>query len=101
MSAEDAREFADEEYKLASAAGFRTGEYLVLFRIEDAMIQPQEVIEAFQANVATARIRARRIAVVAGMSLTRKQAERILQPRVAAIFSNALDAEKWLFSDSD
>lgn len=97
MSVEEAKAFAQREFDLASAAGFQDGEYDILFEIDGAMIQSQEVVAAFQTNIATARMKARRIAVVAGASLTRRQAQRILRSRdSAAVFAEVRDAEQWL-----
>ncbi|MFT3967310.1 MAG: hypothetical protein QM690_15650 [Sphingobium sp.] len=92
--------FSVEEQQLARSMGCASGEYLLMVITEDAVIQSQEVVAKFMEIVSGSALKARRVAVVRGASLTRMQTQRILSGRKeAAIFVTRAEAEVWLFGE--
>ena len=95
----EVEEFSRAEQKAIAAMGCRSGEFLLLIDAEAAVIQAQDVVAKFMEIIATSPRKARRIAVVRGMSLTRKQVQRILAMRSnTALFATIAEAEEWLFA---
>jgi hypothetical protein len=81
--------------------GWRTGEYLLLVDSLAGSVQSQSVIEAFQAGIAISTLRARKIAVVSTSSLARMQTKRIITGKIAAMFMDRAEAERWLFAEPE
>lgn len=99
LSVEEVEQFSREKDAAVEAMGLRSEEYLLLIDTAEAIIQPQEIVAAFQQLVTSARYKARRIAVARKGSLTRMQTTRILNLRDdAAVFESIEEAEAWLFS---
>jgi hypothetical protein len=99
MDVTEVAEFSRQEQQAVADAGLQSGQFLLLVNTEGAIIQPQEVVAAFADIVANSPLKAKRIAVVRGSSLTRMQTQRILMIRDnAAIFADLSEAEKWLFA---
>ena len=99
LSVEEVEQFSREQDAAVEAMGLRSEEYLLLIDTAEAIIQPQEIVAAFQQLVTSARYKARRIAVARKGSLTRIQTTRILNLRDdAAVFESIEEAEAWLFS---
>ena len=100
LTPEDAASCAAQVQTSAAAAGWRTGEFLLLVDSLESSVQAQPVIEAFQAGIAASSLRARKIAVLSTSSLARMQTKRIVSGKVAGLFENRAEAEEWLFSVS-
>jgi hypothetical protein len=83
----------------AATNGWRTGEFFLIVDQLEGLVQSQSAMEAFQAGIAAASLRARKIAVLSTSSLARLQSKRIAGGEVAAMFENRSDAEEWLFAD--
>lgn len=102
LALEEVEAFARDKDAAVKSMGLRSGEYLLLIDTAQAIIQPQEIVAAFQQLVAHSRYKARRIAVARRSSLTRLQTTRILSIRDdAAVFDSIEDAERWLFAGDD
>ena len=99
LSPGEVDKFSRDKDVAVEAMRLRSGEYFLLIDTAEAVIQPQEIVAAFQHLVANSRYKARRIAVARKSSLTRIQTTRILNIRDdAAVFDNIEDAERWLFA---
>ncbi|MBA2933617.1 hypothetical protein HZF05_05850 [Sphingomonas sp. CGMCC 1.13654] len=99
MDIGEVAEFSRLEQQTVVEAGLGSGEFLLLIDTEGAVIQSQEVVSAFMGIVANSALKARRIAVVRGGSLTRMQTQRILMIREGtAMFQTLAAAEQWLFA---
>ena len=99
MTPEEVLDFSEQEQRIVADMGCGSGEFLLLIDTEGAVIQSQEVVAGFMDLVANSPLKARRIAVVRGSSLTRMQTQRILMIRDnAAIFAAMPEAEEWLFA---
>lgn len=82
--------------------GCGSGEFLLLVETEGATTQSQEVVAAFMDIIANSPLKARRIAVVRGSSLTRIQTQRMLMIRDdAALFAELSEAEAWLWGPAE
>jgi hypothetical protein len=102
MDVAEVAEFSRQEQKAVMDMGYGSGEFLLLINTEGAVIQSQEVVTAFMDIVANSPLKAKRIAVVRGSSLTRMQTQRILMIRDnAAIFAEASEAEDWLLAGTE
>ncbi|HEX7874285.1 MAG TPA: hypothetical protein VF475_15340 [Sphingobium sp.] len=98
LTVEDVTAFSVEEQALVRSMGCASGDYLLMVITEEAVIQSQEVVAKFIDIVSNSPLKARRVAVVRGASLTRMQTQRILSIRNnAAIFVERPEAEAWLF----
>jgi hypothetical protein len=99
MDIGEVAEFSRSEQQAVTEAGLGSGEFLLLIDTEGAVIQSQEVVAAFLDIVANSPLKARRIAVVRGGSLTRMQTQRILMIREGAtMFQTFAEAMQWLFA---
>ena len=97
LTVEEVERLHHQEQSAVAALGWRSGEYLLLVDASDCVIQPQEVVAAFQAAVAATRLSAARVAVVRGPSLTLLQTQRILRVREnARIAATEVEARAWL-----
>lgn len=97
LSPEEVADFSRQEQAAAAAMGCRSGEFLLLVDTVDCVIQSQEVVATFMHVVTTSPLKAGRIAIVRGNSLTRMQTQRIIVLRdEAAIFATLAEAERWL-----
>lgn len=100
LSPEEVEKFSRDKDDAVEAMRLRSGEYFLLIDTAEAVIQPQEIVAAFQHLVANSRYKARRIAVARKSSLTRMQTTRILNIRDdAAVFESLEEAETWLFAE--
>lgn len=100
LSVEDVEDFARSEQAAVESMGLQSDEFYLLVDTPATIIQPQEVVAAFQRLVENAVYKAGRIAVVRRGFLTTIQAERILMIRPnAAVFPSRKEAEAWLFSE--
>lgn len=64
--------------------------------VSEMCIQSQEVVAAFQQVMADPRYRQRRVAFVAASTLARKQVQRVIGARTAAILASRAEALAWL-----
>ncbi|MFZ2996133.1 hypothetical protein [Sphingobium sp.] len=99
LSVEEVEQFSRDKDAAVESMGLRSEDYLLLIDTAEAIIQPQEIVAAFQHLVTSARYKAGRIAVARKSSLTRMQTSRILSLRDdAAVFETISEAEAWLFA---
>jgi hypothetical protein len=99
LTPDDVVAFGREEQAAVEAMGLKSGEFYLLIDTSGTVIQPQDVVAAFQELALHAPLKARRIAVVRKSALTRMQTQRILQVRDnAAIFETLDEAKDWLFA---
>jgi hypothetical protein len=97
MTVDEVERLREEEQSALVALGYRSGDYLLLVDTSGCVIQSQDVIAAFQAAIAAARLSASRVAVVRGPSLTLLQSQRILRSREnALIAADEAEARSWL-----
>ncbi len=96
-TAGEVQDFSDQEQRLIRSLGWSSGEFMLLVNTTDALIQPQEVVIAFQAILMNSPLKAARIAVVKGGSLSGMQTRRILIREGSAHFETIQEAEAWLF----
>lgn len=68
----------------------------MLCDLREMKIQPQDTVAAFGAVVGSAAFRSRRLAVVIGKSLVRKQAMRLIDREDVSYFDSVQPAEYWL-----
>ncbi|WP_156851964.1 hypothetical protein [Novosphingopyxis baekryungensis] len=100
LSTEDVEAFARKEQEAVESMDLGSGQFYLLIDTAEAIIQPQDVVAAFQHLVQNAVYKAARIAVARHGSLTKMQTERILRVRGdAAMFETLAEAEEWLFSE--
>jgi hypothetical protein len=98
LGIEEVVEFSRQEQAAVEQMGCGSGEFLLMVHTGDAVIQSQEVVAKLTDLVLNSPLKAKRIAVVRGGSLTRMQTSRILMVREnAAMFLGADEAEAWLF----
>ncbi len=74
----------------------RPGDHVSLYDIRECKIQSQEVVSALRAMSDAKGVVARRVAVVTGSSLMRRQLPRILVDREARFFQDLEGAREWL-----
>jgi hypothetical protein len=99
LSAREVQEFSRVEQGAVRGMGLGDGEYLLLVDTSGCVIQPQEVVSAFQQLVENSPLKARRIAIVRHSVLSRMQTERIIRFREnAAVFDSTEEAEAWLLA---
>jgi DNA uptake protein ComE-like DNA-binding protein len=99
LNVADVAAFFRQEQEAVQAMGYGSGDFVLLFDAKDAVIQSQEVVAEFMAQIVAISLKARRVAVVREAALARMQAQRIVQVREdAAIFATVEDAEAWLFA---
>ncbi len=102
LTAADVADFAEKEREAVEAMGLGSGEFYLLIDTSQTLIQPQDVVSAFQDLVQNAVYKAKRIAVARKGSLTKSQTRRVLNVRDdTAIFDSIRDAERWLFSEAE
>lgn len=99
LSADEVGELSQQQQAAVMARGWRTGTFLLLVDATACIIQPQDVVRAFQYIVDYSAIKAGRIAVVRGDSLTGTQTRRILPYDGTQMFGTMAEAEEWLFRD--
>lgn len=68
--------------------------------ISEMRIQSQQVVAAFQGVMGDARYRERRVGFVVASTLARTQLMRTIGDRKVQTFTNAGDAEAWLFGSA-
>lgn len=99
MDTAEVAAFLEQEQQAVIQMGCGSEGFLLLVSANDAVIQSKEVVAALTTAVQSAPLKASKIAVVRGSSLTRMQTQRIISIRDnAAIFCTLKDAEEWLFS---
>lgn len=77
-------------------------QHLTLTDVSGMRIQPQDIVHAFKLLLADKRQQSRKLAFITGSSLARLQLLRASENRRARLFTNADDAEAWLFAaDAD
>lgn len=103
LGIEEVIEFSRQEQAAVQQMGCGSGGFLLIVDTEGAVIQSQEVVAKLTDLVLNSPLKAKRIAVVRGGSLTRMQTSRILMVREdTAIFPGVDEAEAWLFGgDAD
>lgn len=77
----------------------RRGGPLTINDISGMAIQSQDVVARWGAFLADPAHRSRRLAFVVGSSLARMQLQRAIGGRDARVFTDAAEAERWLFAD--
>jgi hypothetical protein len=71
---------------------------LTVTDVTDMSIQSQEVVRRWGEFLANPAHRSRRLAFVTGSTLARMQLERASAGRGARVFTDAVEAERWLFA---
>jgi hypothetical protein len=99
LSAEEVDALSQQQQAMVMARGWRTGSFLLLVNATACIIQPQDVVRAFQNIVDFSAIKAARIAVVRGDSPIGTQTRRILPYDGTQMFGTLAEAEEWLFQD--
>lgn len=100
LSPDEVGAFSRDRDAAVESMGLRSGEYDMLIDTAEAIIQPQEIVTAFQMLITNSKYAARRIAVARKSSLTRMQTNRILGIRDnAAVFDTIEEAQAWLLSE--
>lgn len=79
----------------------RRGGPLTLNDLTAMSIQSQEVLARWGEFLANPTHRSRRLALVVASALGRMQLQRIIGDRNARVFTDAVEAEKWLFSEGE
>ncbi|CAN5118529.1 hypothetical protein BH10PSE12_BH10PSE12_11230 [soil metagenome] len=98
MTRNEVAMFMVSEQAAAASLSARSGQHLLLVDASDCALQSQEVVAAFQHAVTHCALKARRIAVVTGPTLSRLQARRVLDREDAMAFNDMQEAQDWLFS---
>ena len=99
LSVADVARFSREEQAAVRQMGLGSGEFLLLIETVGNVVQTQEVMDAFQALIATSPLKARKIATVRDGALTRMQSRRVSKIRShAEVFDTLRAAETWLFA---
>jgi hypothetical protein len=88
--------FGKDVQTASAAMGCRSGEHLLYVNTSACALQSQDVVAAFQALITNSPIKARRIALVTGSSLSRMQTRRILVRDQAMTFESGSEARAWL-----
>jgi hypothetical protein len=99
LSAEEVGALSQQQQAMVAARGWKTGSFVLLVDATALIIQPQDVVRAFQYIVDFSAIKAARIAVVRGDSLIATQTKRILPYDGTQMFGTMAEAEQWLFRD--
>ena len=74
--------------------------HVTLNDIRGMDIQSHDIVDAFRAMLAAPDYRSRRLAFVVANTLARSQALRAIESREARWFTDTVQAEAWLFGDS-
>lgn len=74
-------------------------QHLSLTDVREMKIQPQETVHAFHALLSNKRHHSRKIAFITASSLARMQLLRAAESRTARMFTDPVEAERWLFED--
>ena len=74
-------------------------QHLTFTDVREMKIQPQDTVQAFQALLANKRAHSRKIAFLTASSLARMQLLRAAESRTARMFTDPVEAERWLFED--
>lgn len=98
LSPEDVAQFSHEEQAAVIAMGCKSGDFYLLVDTSECVIQAQDIVNAFQNLIQHSPLKAKRIAVVNGGSLSKMQARRILIRDRAETFGTLEEAEQWLFA---
>ena len=100
FSVDDVERFAAELLLAHRRLGCaRRGGPLTINDISGMAIQSQDVVARWGAFLADPTHRSRRLAFVVGSTLARMQLQRVIQGRDAKVFTDAGEAERWLFAD--
>lgn len=94
----DVAEFGKAQQTAVHDLGCAPGTHLVLADLSDFKLQSQEVVDAFTTLIATASIKARRLALVLGAGLAWMQAKRMVVRDKIAGFTDAKAARRWLLT---
>lgn len=92
----DVEAFAKGYSEALDTLGLAINQHLTLCDITAMDIQAQDIVSAFSRFMAKPHIRSRRLAFLAGLSLSRKQAERLTVRDSVQFFSDRTSAEAWL-----
>jgi len=99
FSVEDIERFQAELHSAHRRLGCSSrGGPLTLNDISGMAIQSQDVIAKWQAFLTNPAHRSRRLAFVVASALARMQLQRAIGDRDAQVFTNAQEAEQWLFA---
>lgn len=96
LSVEEVAAFGADIQAAAVAMGCQSGEHLLYVDTSQCALQAQDVVSAFQALIGNVPLKAKRLAVITGSSLSRMQTRRILVRDHAMLFDCGEDAEHWL-----
>ena len=96
----DIDDFLEARKAAHEALGWPPNQHVTLNDVRGMKIQAQEVVDAFRRMLAAPEYRSRRLAFIAGPTLTRSQLMRALDGRNARCFSDPEAAEAWLFADA-
>lgn len=96
LAPEEVEAFAREEQKAVKDLGFSSGHYSVLVDTRNLKLQAQNVIARLLEFSENSPLRAEKIAIVVGDSVSRMQARRWGNSTRAGIFSTDKEATDWL-----
>lgn len=100
LSLDEVADWGRQEQAAAAALGCGSRGFVLYADTSRCAIQSQEVVALFQHLIASATLKARRIAIMQGSSLTKMQTRRIVAGTdYIAHFANAAEAEAWLYED--
>ena len=77
----------------------KPNDHRMLCDLRQMKIQAQDIVTAFGGIVGSADLRSRRLAIVAGKSLVRKQATRLIDREGASYFDTIEAAQFWLHEE--
>lgn len=101
FSTQEVAEFGQGIQSAAIAMGCRSGEHLLYVDTSECALQAQDVVAAFQGLIQHSPLKASRIAIITGGSLSRMQTRRILVRDKAIMFENRVQAEQWLLTGEE
>jgi len=97
---EEVEAFACEEQKAVRDMGCKSGNYSVLVDTRDLKLQAQNVIARLMEFSENSPLKATKIAIVVGNSVSRMQARRWVGATRVGIFSTDKEATDWLLDTS-
>ncbi|AUW56733.1 hypothetical protein C1T17_00185 [Sphingobium sp. SCG-1] len=101
FSVEEVAAFGADLQAAAATMVCRSGEHLLYVDTSQCALQAQDVVSAFQTLIGNLPLKAKRVAVITGSSLSRMQTRRILVRDQAMLFDHGEDAEHWLLTGEE
>jgi hypothetical protein len=100
LALEEVAEYERKKVAAVRAMDLASGEFDLLVDTSKCDIQAQDVVAAFQHNIATTPFRPRRVALIWAASLARMQAQRALNRENAGLFDSRAEALDWLHKEA-